>query len=95
MSFNLPVDRARELLYDGAVTGYRWYDDVRGDQGRWEMRHQLIVKDTDTGRLHAADYSVGLTEYQEAEPWDGQKEVEFYPVIAVPVETVEYRRIND
>lgn len=102
MSFNLPVDRARELLYAGPSArdgspgaDLVWHDDVQGDQSRWMMHHMLIVRKEDTGELFAADYEVGLTEYQDVQPWDGYSEVEFYPVTVFPVTTCEYRRTND
>ena len=63
------------------------------DHSRWESIHQLVVKDKD-GRLWAARYRQGLTEYQDIEPFEDQDEVEFYQVEKIPVTTYEYRRVT-
>lgn len=64
-----------------------------GEERRWTSIHELVLK-TEDGKLWRALYERGLTENQEAEPfeWHGP-EVEFTQVIPVEVKAVEYRPV--
>ena len=93
----LSRELALQLVYDFNNGEFQYklekIDDIPGDLSRWTQHHQLIVKDKD-GKYWAADYEVGLTEYQDTEPWEYENTVKFYEVERVPVETFEYIKKN-
>lgn len=91
----LPLDLARKLVLFGTgrtVDGWTVVDIEEGDSGRWTRHMRLIVRRDSDGQLFASDYQVGLTEYQETEPWEYEGEAKFEPVERRPrmVEVVEY-----
>ena len=51
------------------------------DVSRWSIRYELIFKFE--GEFYRTDYSIGATEYQIEEPWDGELEVECTQVVPV------------
>lgn len=96
MGLILPKSLAEEILFSGPglITDiYLYVDDIRVDSDRWMEHRQLVISDP-TGNLFAADYEIGLTEYQDTPIWYGLKEIEFYPVSRHPITVYEYRRNN-
>jgi hypothetical protein len=93
----MSAEDARELTYGGdfSAEGLTVESDEQTGTSRWESIHLLVVKDRD-GRLWAATYRQGLTEYQDSRAFgdDDDREVQFYEVEKVPVTTYEYRRIG-
>ena len=63
---------------------------VRTGERRWVSEHLLVVKDSD-GKLWAASYEQGLTEYQDIEPFEYMEFVHFTQVAKIPVTTYEYK----
>ena len=92
----LTRDQALDLLYygeSGELPGYAREATVQTGTSRWCSHHQLVIRD-EHGNLWAADYALGLTEYQDVDEFDGEEEISFTEVEKVPVTTYEYRRIN-
>jgi hypothetical protein len=89
----LTGDQARELLCcrDLPDLGLTIEADEHIGERRWVSEHFLVVKDRD-GKLWAATYDRGLTEYQDTEPFEDEAEVGFYEVEKVPVTTYIYRK---
>ena len=90
----LTRDQALDLLWDGECTelpGYAKVADSQIGTNRWSSIHELVIRDVH-GKLWAADYYRGLTEYQDIDPFEDEAEVEFGEVEKVAVTTYEYRR---
>ncbi|AQT25735.1 hypothetical protein EniyanLRS_61 [Mycobacterium phage EniyanLRS] len=58
------------------------------DTGRWERYYTLVIMGP-YGSLWGVDCAEGLTEYQDSTEW---KLSDTYPVVAVPVTTVTYKK---
>ncbi len=90
----LPRNQAQDLLWEDTcdeLPGYRKEADYQVDTQRWVSVHELVIKDAE-GSLWMTDYALGLTEYQDIEPFEDDDEVEFRAVEKVAVTTYEYRR---
>lgn len=90
----LTRDQALDLLWDGECTDLPGFAKVAESQtgsSRWVSHHQLVIRD-DYGNLWAADYCLGLTEYQDIDAFQDDDEVEFSEVKKVPITVFEYRR---
>lgn len=90
----LTRDQALDLLWDGECTelpGYAREATSQTGSSRWVSHHQLVIRD-DYQNLWAADYCLGLTEYQDIDAFQDEDEVEFAEVEKVAVTTYEYRR---
>ena len=61
------------------------------DQGRWVTYHELVVRDTETGKYYVIEYSEGSTEMQEA---DGEFPTEWTEVEPHEVTAIEYRPVS-
>ena len=91
----LTGEQARDLVYDEAdpELGLTVELDEQVASRRWVSVHRLIVRGED-GRLWAANYERGLTEYQDSKPFEDQAGVKFAEVEKVPVTTYEYRLVS-
>jgi hypothetical protein len=87
-----------ELLYEGGYTEgpYHLKHVTVTDEGsgRWESYHLLVVKDA-ADNLWGAEFSRGLTENQDVQPFEDDDEVEFKPVEAKTVTTVTYEFVKE
>jgi hypothetical protein len=83
MSPNIIRKVPRELIYEtwgvpfdpDEELGVRILDEILGDSGRWEQHHTVVFKAPDDGLIYEANYSSGLTEYQDQRPWEDEDEV--------------------
>lgn len=80
-----------QLLAWGLPYGYDWEDQKAeilatedGDHGRWESYHTVIFVAPDDGKTYSADYSRGLTEYQDTRPWE---DVDYVTCVEVEART--------
>lgn len=76
-----------------AVTGYEdgpleEIQDRVVETTRWSIIHELIFRDTRTGKVYRTSYSVGATEYQDESPFDYSGDM----ISCVQVEEVEVVR---
>lgn len=62
--------------------------------GRWNIRHSLVFKDPQDGRLYRAPYSIGATEMQLEEPWENIESVHAMEVELRKVISEEYVDID-
>ena len=94
-TLTLTGEESRDLVYSEAdpVLGLEVEANEQIDTNRWSSIHRLVVKDKD-GKLWAATYSKGLTEYQDERPFEDQAEVTFREVEKVPITTHEYRPVQ-
>jgi hypothetical protein len=61
--------------------GYRIIENrATGDEGRWEAYWELVIRPVGLTQLYRAVYGVGLTEYQDNRPFEGERQVVFKPV---------------
>jgi hypothetical protein len=83
---------AREVVSEGN-DDYELVSDEIIDEWRWGNLYESIIKDED-GNLWGSTYRVqtGDNYHHEFEDLD---EVEFYPVKAVEVKKIVYKRIKD
>lgn len=91
----LAAEQARELTYLPA--GHSYSDipftvvlNEQVDARRWTSVHRLVVKDAD-GNYWSTTYELGLTEYQDIQPFEDQDEVTLNQVVKIPVTTYEYK----
>ncbi|MEV8639247.1 hypothetical protein AB0395_47090 [Streptosporangium sp. NPDC051023] len=78
----LDPDDARELTYERPGEGFDGWTVVANepiDTTRWKSHHRLVIRN-EAGEHFAATYSKGLTEQQEARPWDCEETARFDPV---------------
>lgn len=57
---------------------------IDNGSGRWESYHTVIFIAPDDGLVYSADYSQGLTEYQDQRPWEDDDTVTITQVTNVP-----------
>ena len=97
---DLTDEQCRQLIYKSSFDFEGNYNDPRfvkvedtqEDSGRWESYHILIVKDTQTNKFFRTEYSKGLTEQQDTQPFEHSSAtwVEVKKVVK-QVEVVEYQ----
>jgi len=69
----LAADIARELAYTSVGKAYEGWTVVERediDTTRWKSHHWLVIRN-EQGQHYGANYSKGLTEYQDTRPWEG------------------------
>lgn len=82
----------RDLLYND--WGIPWepndeigaavVDTIDNGSGRWESYHTVIFIAPDDGFVYSADYTQGLTEYQDQRPWEDETTVTITRVANAP-----------
>lgn len=90
----LETELARELAYVGVgetSDGWTVVSNEETDHGRWASIHTLVIKN-ESGEFFTADYSRGLTEYQDTKPWEYEETATFTQVFpeTKTVEVTDY-----
>jgi hypothetical protein len=60
---------------------------------RWNSHHRLVFRYEDV--YYETTYQVGLTEYQDQTPWDGEAIVECFVVEPYEKIVVDYRAVKN
>lgn len=88
----VPGDLARELTWTAVGRERAGWTVVANEQhsrDRWESHHRLIIQN-ESGDTFAADYTRGLTEYQDSQPFGDAETVTFKQVTPRTIEVIEY-----
>lgn len=72
MAEKIYIDRekANELAYGYEGDDYETVHNEQTGSGRWNSYHDLVIKRKSDGKLFGSYYALGLTEYQERDPFE-------------------------
>jgi hypothetical protein len=83
------------IVCDDFDGGLERIDDEIVEHSRWAVRHRLIFKAVDDGKLYCVHYRVGATESQDEAPFDNEgAEIECVEVVAVDITVTKYLPIG-
>lgn len=102
MAEKIYIDRkaANNLAYNYESNDYEIVYNEQQGSGRWDAYYVLVIKRNSDGKLFGTTYALGLTEYQEREPFedfDANKEdkIEFAEYKTKEVVKTEYVPVED
>ena len=82
------AEEARTIIWEDHED-YNVVEDVIYQTSRWSEFHQVVVLQLSTGKFFMSQYTRGLTEQQDEQPWEYNKP-EFTEVFAKEVTVIKY-----
>jgi hypothetical protein len=76
------------------VEGYIKIEDNWIEDRRWVQARELIIRDSEM-KYWRSCYEIGLTEYQDTEPWEDSDKAEFRQVVQRAVVTFVYEDLYE
>lgn len=78
-TINFSPEEGREIVY-GDSDKYKVIEDIIVDTTRWSEIHKIIIQDKETKKFYSGNYSCGLTEMQDEQPYENEEEASFKEV---------------